>query len=339
MRAIDASPSWSSAPTLAQCRRLVDAGIPDAIVGGEAPPPSEIRRYIEAYAAGGLHTGAYGFVRHKTSDPLWSIRRALEGSAGLPIRWFGVDAELPADGVPQAVVVGQIRDAVAMVRRARPDVEPLVYTAAWWWDDVLRGVTDTFGCRGWLAGGPYYDDGTPVDFVPDPAYAETALCGGWTMETLALWQYQNGSDPTFGINADRNLWIAGPGGGGTGGDVFHRHNQPYPYFNGRTYQVGRGYQVRLAADDPGLSPAAVLLELDWRVDPGTLGEIVVRDGSGAFAQVLNRWAPTQIVRAVPGRITAPKTATDPGYDGPGLLFDVLNAPVRILGIGAVAYWT
>ena len=107
--------------------------------------------------------------------------------------------------------------------------------------------------------------------------------------------------------------------------MFVRLNGSAGYWPGMVYQIGTGSFMDLRRDFPALPPGAKLVALDVRIDPATNGALVIKDGSGAYADALNKRKSEAIVNVIPGA------------DG-RIYFDILTAPVLFAHVGIVGYW-
>lgn len=178
---------------------------------------------------------------------------------------------------------------------------------------------------------------TPID---DTQVALSAKLSRWLMETngytlavrglgagaWSLYEHNEVSDVPTACPSGRIRWpelMAQIGGG----DMFVRFNRTSAHFAQQlTYQPGEHF-MRLATDLEGLPTSAKVVELDVRIDQASKGELIMRDGDGNYADVIDRYVPRGVVKVIPDN-TAERRVK----------FTVAKGSVRITLVGCVGYW-
>lgn len=184
--------NWTRVPTADDCVTLRNLGYTTAIVGASFNP-GLARQQIAVLVTFGFRIEVYAWLRHPIRDAL--LQNAIDACTGFPVErmWLDVEDAEDAMGRSPDELAQDVRLGVSYLR-TRLTIEVGIYTGSWFWDDYME-TTDTFGCRLWLAN---------YVTTPNVAFIHAHLPGGWTPETLVIWQWNNhlaGTD----FNADDNL--------------------------------------------------------------------------------------------------------------------------------------
>jgi hypothetical protein len=181
--------NWTDVPTDADCATLKTLGYTTGIVGASFNP-GLARQQLAALVAHGFRVEVYAWLRHPWQVAL--LASAIDACAGFPVEriWLDVEDAEDATGKTPDQLAFDVEQALAYLR-GRFDGEVGIYTGDWFWDQYMQ-TTNTFGCRLWLA-----------NYVPVPV-ALPPLPGGWVLENLVIWQWQNHLSGTA-FNADDDL--------------------------------------------------------------------------------------------------------------------------------------
>jgi hypothetical protein len=124
------------------------------------------------------------------------IVNVLNEIEGLAIKRIWLDAEdEAAESYPVSENISSIRNAIAVVRAARPDLAIGIYSGAGWW----RANTGNYQGQDICSLPLWFANYRNPEFVTD---YRSLLFGGW--KTAAMWQYA-GTINTAGWNTDRNI--------------------------------------------------------------------------------------------------------------------------------------
>lgn len=192
--------NWTRVPTPQDCSDLKYLGYTTGIVGASFNV-SLARLQIESLIQGGFRVEVYCWLRHPWREDL--LNNALIASEGFKVERFWLDVEDAEDAIGKTPdqLAFDVQIALTWLR-ARLTIPIGIYTGSWFWDAYMETI-NTFGCTLWLAN---YIDGPPnVDEVTKTGWIYQQLPGGWTADTLAIWQWRNNLKPGSDFNADDNL--------------------------------------------------------------------------------------------------------------------------------------
>jgi hypothetical protein len=188
--------NYTPLPTQQDFDDLRAGGYDTVIIGCSYFPPGKptfARDQIQAWLAGGFRVEAYAWLRHPCQPFL--LQRAIDAIAGLPVErlWLDVEDADDATGKTPDQLAWDVRTALDYIH-ARTTVPTGIYTGSWFWAPYMN-TNDTFGQVLWLAN---YVTIPNVDFIYNH------IPGGWTKDTLVIWQHDNHLEVST-FNADDNI--------------------------------------------------------------------------------------------------------------------------------------
>ena len=183
--AIDIS-NWSGEVTEAQFKAARLAGCSRVIVALNNLPLAQ--RQLRNAVAAGLETQVYiyYYFAQNVADRTRSCLAAIEG---LPVKRVWIDCEDEKHSLEARYLANRIRVTRDLIRTL--GYEPGIYTAAWWWNKYMAGITEFADLPLWDA---LWDKDADIDAVK---------YGGWVTPEMS----QHTNDTHFaGIWCDINSY-------------------------------------------------------------------------------------------------------------------------------------
>lgn len=205
IREFDISPEYCcgpapvSPPTADMVACAARNGYRRAWVGASYSNQQVVEAYFATLDALERPAGVYAFV-HWDDSWEWHLTNGLRHVLKDRRRSILLDVELGDPwSMDPAAVESRIWECVNYCR-AR-GVEPIIYTAPWWWVPATGDSQQTFGCMAVVA--EYIHDADNP-----PPIEDVKPCGGWSFAAgnMYAWQYA-GTVPTCEMNTDRILVV------------------------------------------------------------------------------------------------------------------------------------
>jgi len=184
--------NWTRVPTIDDIATLRALDYTTAIIGASFDV-ALAREQITVLVEAGFRIEVYSWLRHPWRSGL--LDNAINACAGFPVErlWLDVEDAADATGKTPEQLAFDVRTALDYIH-ARTSIPTGIYTGSWFWDSYM-GTTDTFGEVLWLAN---------YVTIPNVTFIYSHLPGGWTPDTLFIWQWNNHLAGTA-FNADDNL--------------------------------------------------------------------------------------------------------------------------------------